>query len=57
MGIGFGYGPAGDKLEMKVVILATIESSITFFIPVDIFGLSGTMYSLVKYSLPSVVKR
>ena len=55
MGMGFGYGPAGDKLELIVVILATIESGITFFILVDLFGLSGTMCSLVKHSLPSVV--
>ncbi len=38
MGMSFGYGPAGDKPEMILVIRAAVERGVTFFDTAEVYG-------------------
>jgi aryl-alcohol dehydrogenase-like predicted oxidoreductase len=38
MGMSFGYGPAGDKLEMIALIRAAVEDGVTFFDTAEVYG-------------------
>jgi aryl-alcohol dehydrogenase-like predicted oxidoreductase len=38
MGMSFGYGPAGDKMEMISVIRAAFERGVTFFDTAEVYG-------------------
>src|SRR5262245_10388256 len=38
MGMSFGYGPAGDKQEMRALLGSAIENGITFFDTAEAYG-------------------
>ena len=38
MGMGFGYGPAGDKQEMISLIRAAVQRGVTFFDTAEVYG-------------------
>jgi aryl-alcohol dehydrogenase-like predicted oxidoreductase len=38
MGMSYGYGPAGDKQEMILVIRAAVERGVTFFDTAEVYG-------------------
>ena len=38
MGMSFGYGPAGDREEMKALIRAAAEMGVTFFDTAEVYG-------------------
>ena len=38
MGMSFGYGPAGDELEMIGVIRAAVDLGVTFFDTAEVYG-------------------
>jgi aryl-alcohol dehydrogenase-like predicted oxidoreductase len=38
MGMSFGYGPAGDREEMKALIRAAVEQGVTFFDTAEVYG-------------------
>ncbi|MFN8942479.1 MAG: aldo/keto reductase [Acidobacteriota bacterium] len=38
MGMSFGYGPAGDREEMKGLIRAAVEQGVTFFDTAEVYG-------------------
>jgi aryl-alcohol dehydrogenase-like predicted oxidoreductase len=56
MGMSFGYGPAGDRLEMIAVIRGALERGITFFDTAEIYG-PYTNEELVGEALAPVRKQ
>jgi aryl-alcohol dehydrogenase-like predicted oxidoreductase len=38
MSMSFGYGPAGDKLEMIALIRSAVEQGVTFFDTAEVYG-------------------